>query len=719
MIRFASLVLLFACTATAFAQRHADLEAARDLVYRVTGSKSFEVEIIAPDNGRDVFEIESTRDGIVLRGNNGVSVASALNWYLKYFCKCHYSLKGRQMELPEPLPSVSPKVRRVSHDQHRYFLNYCCFGYSLPWYDWPEWERLIDWMALNGVNLPLAITGQEAVWENTGKRLGFSKKEISSFLAGPPYMPFGWMGCLDGWGGPLPKKWIAQHQKLQQRILKRERELGMRPVLQGFTGHVPPATGARFPHANLHQITWLEDWQTTFLDPLEPLFQRFGKVFLEEQKKLFGSDHFYAADTFIEMVPPSGETNFLAQTGRAIFEGMSRADPKAVWVLQGWAFHYQSKFWTQSRIEAFLGDVPDSQMLVLDLFCDVTPVWTRTRAFCGKPWVWCALQNFGDGVYLGGNLARIDNDLSAARRVPLANKRVGIGFANEGLDYNPVVFDYLFEQAWRTEFVAMDQWLRQFAARSHGTKSPHSQSAWEILGRTVFNQRPQFLPGYLAAPTLTRPGPLPYSNKDLVAAWEHLLKAAPLARKSDAYRYDLVQVTRQVLGNHFRTLQTRAADAWQRKDHAGFKSITKEMEALISDVDLVLATRREFLLGTWLESARKWGRTKAEKDHMEWNARRVISMWGHEPGIRDYSAREWAGMLNGFYLKRWQKFLAAAEAALAARKDFDETQFNKDLCAWERAWAAQQEDYPTQPVGDSIETSERLWEKYHKNLAIP
>jgi alpha-N-acetylglucosaminidase len=104
---------------------------------------------------------------------------------------------------------------------------------------------------------------------------------------------------------------------------------------------------------------------------------------------------------------------------------------------------------------------------------------------------------------------------------------------------------------------------------------------------------------------------------------------------------------------------------------------------------------------------------------MEWNARRVISMWGHEPGIRDYSAREWAGMLNGFYLKRWQKFLAAAEASMAARKDFDETQFNKDLCAWERAWAAQREEYPTQPVGDSIEISERLWEKYHKNLAIP
>ena len=63
--------------------------------------------------------------------------------------------------------------------------------------------------------------------------------------------------------------------------------------------------------------------------------------------------------------------------------------------------------WTQPRIESFLGAVPDNRMLVLDLFCDVTPVWNRTRGFCGKPWAWCALQNFGDVVFLGGALERL------------------------------------------------------------------------------------------------------------------------------------------------------------------------------------------------------------------------------------------------------------------------------------------------------------------------
>ena len=79
-------------------------QAARDLVRRVLPANAFLVEIIAADQGRDVFEIESSGDKIVLRGNNGVAVGSALNWYLRYYCQCHYSLKSQQMHLPHPLP---------------------------------------------------------------------------------------------------------------------------------------------------------------------------------------------------------------------------------------------------------------------------------------------------------------------------------------------------------------------------------------------------------------------------------------------------------------------------------------------------------------------------------------------------------------------------------------------------------------------------------------
>jgi hypothetical protein len=36
---------------------------------------------------------------------------------------------------------------------------------SFAWWDWKRWEKEIDWMALQGINFPLAFTGQEAIWQ--------------------------------------------------------------------------------------------------------------------------------------------------------------------------------------------------------------------------------------------------------------------------------------------------------------------------------------------------------------------------------------------------------------------------------------------------------------------------------------------------------------------------------------------------------------------------
>lgn len=138
---------------------------------------------------------------------------------------------------------------------------------------------------------------------------------------------------------------------------------------------------------------------------------------------------------------------------------------------------------------------------------------------------------------------------------------------------------------------------------------------------------------------------------------------------------------------------------------------------LIRDLDELLATRPEYLLGSWLEEARRWGEATAEKDRLEWNARRVLTMWGDQTAIRDYSRRQWSGMLTGFYLPRWEKFFAAADAALASGSSFDAAAFDRELQEWERRWADQHESYPTRPRGDSFKVSQRLWDKYHAEMA--
>ena len=117
-------------------QQPVALDAASGIIERITPSirTHFKLEIIEQEDGNDVYEIESVSGKIVLRGNNGVSLASAYGRYLREYCNVHYSMWGDQMTLPEQLPAVSEKIRIVNPRQFRHFFNYCTCNTNLTNY---------------------------------------------------------------------------------------------------------------------------------------------------------------------------------------------------------------------------------------------------------------------------------------------------------------------------------------------------------------------------------------------------------------------------------------------------------------------------------------------------------------------------------------------------------------------------------------------------------
>jgi alpha-N-acetylglucosaminidase len=687
-------------------------EAASKLVERLLPGRAqeFVFEMIPAQDGRDVFELESREGKVVVRGNSALSMAFGLNWYMKYYGHCNVSINGRQLNLPSPLPPVEKRFRLASWAKSRYLLNYCTFGYVKPWWDWPQWEKFIDWMALNGVNTPLAVTGQEGVWQAVGRKLGMTDAEIEAFLPGPPYLPFGWMGCLDGHGGPLPKDWTARHVELGQKIVARERELGMTPVLQGFTGHIPPALAKKFPGTKTQRIHWIE-FDTYMLDPQDPLFQKIATAFIEEQTRLFGTDHLYDADSFIEMSPPSGDLKYLADIGRAIYEGMAEADPKAVWLLQGWTFMHKADFWKQDRIKAFLDAVPSDRMLVLDLFCERTPVWNTTQGFYGKPWVWSFVYNFGDTTVLGGSgpLTRL-GDLAAVRKHALGQKVRGVGLLMEGYGHSPLVFDLMYEMAWRDE-VDLAAWMREYPRFRYGRTGADAESAWQTLRTGIYGRGVGGQTILTAFPAVKRQCTR-YPAPALAKTWQLLLRSDKDLGGTETYRHDLVNVARQALSNHAGQLYARTMVAYDAKDLAAYRKSSQEFLELIRDIDELLASNDEFLLGAWLEDARRWGRTDAERARLEWNARRVLTLWGKTPALRDYAWKEWSGMLSGFYAKRWELFFQRQMEALEANRPFDQKACHAELLELEEQWAGQTQRYPSKPVGDSLQIAGRLFEKY-------
>ena len=101
---------------------------------------------------------------VALSGTTGVELAMAANHYLKYVANVSVSWEqtgGSQTFLaPGALPSPAEKVHVERSTTYHYYANVCTFSYSFVWYDLADWVREIDWMALNGVNLPVRAHSQ-------------------------------------------------------------------------------------------------------------------------------------------------------------------------------------------------------------------------------------------------------------------------------------------------------------------------------------------------------------------------------------------------------------------------------------------------------------------------------------------------------------------------------------------------------------------------------
>lgn len=680
--------------------------------------------------GRDVFEIESVGDKLVLRGSSGVAQAGALNWFLKYACQCHISWDSVQLNLPDPLPQVAP-LRKVTPYRYRYYFNYCTFSYSLAFWDWERWEREIDWMALNGINAPLSVTGQEAVWRSVCRQMGLRDDEIDAFLVGPAFLPFGWMGCIDGWGGPLPERWCDEQAELQQKIVARQRALGMTPILQGFTGHVPPALVHHFPQSKVHPLSsWAGFPPTYCLDPLDPLFAQIGRLFIEEQTRRFGSDHLYASDTFIEMTPADNEPAFLAALSRAIYQGMASADPQAVWVLQGWPFYYAKNFWGPEQIRALLDAVPDDHMLILDLFAEQYPYWQQTEAYYGKPWVWCMLHSFGGRPGLYGRMAAVAAQPPAALHSPQAGRQAGIGISTEAIENNPAQYDLMAEMAWHDQAVDLQRWLADYATRRYGRRSAQAAAAWQLLGATVYD-RPVGVHGLPPSILCARPSldaargrragaDASAHTAQIVEAWDLLLACADEADaggETGGYRHDLVDVTATCLTLSAESAYTRMVEGFHAADADRFNTQAALLLQILDDLDTLLATRAEYLLGRWIASARRHGANTQEADRLEWNARTLITLWGpRDSQLHDYSCRYWSGLVGSFYRARWQMFVQQVASDLQGGGVFDAARFEQTVKAFEEEWTRQTTPFPVEATGDSVAEARRCHAAYRPLL---
>lgn len=680
-------------------------------------SRKFVIEL--NKGGNDFFELDQKGSKVVVRGNTYVNIAVGINWYLKYYAGVHLSWNGMQASLPDVLPPVTEKVRHETPLALRYDFNYCTYSYTMAFWDWERWEKEIDWMALHGINLPLAAVGQECVWYRMLQKLGYNKDEINRFIAGPAFLAWWAMNNLEGWGGPNPDSWYARQEALQKKILKRMSEYGIQPVFPGYSGMVPHDADEKLGWNVIKSDLWNGYTRPAFLLPTDTHYMEIADLYYAEQEKLFGKADYYSMDPFHE-VENAGDVDFDA-AGKAIMNAMKRVNPNAVWVVQGW---------TENPRPEMIRNLKKGDLLILDLFSECRPmwgipsIWKRDKGYEQHDWAFCMLENFGGNVGLHGRMDQLLNNFYLTKDNPLAEHLKGIGLTMEGSENNPVMFELMCELPWRPDKFTKEEWLKDYLFARYGVRDEKIEQAWILLANSIYNcpfgnnQQGPHESIFCGRPSLNNFQASSWSKMQnyydptvTERAARIMLEVADAYRGNNNFEYDLVDIVRQSLSDKGRIMYNRTIADFKSFDKGSFAQDSQKFLQILLLQDKLLGTRSEFRVGRWIEMARNAGTTEEEKDLYEWNARVQITTWGNrfcadEGGLRDYAHKEWNGILSDFYYKRWNAYWKTLQDQLDGKPAVQ-----LDYYAMEEPWTLERNTYSSTPEGNSVDTAKAVFDE--------
>ena len=733
---------------------------ADDLLNRIDKGAAAKFKTVLVKSDKDFFEIDQarTRKGnstsaasksaagknnpIIIRGNSWVNIAVGINWYLKHHAGIHISWNNMNVKLPAVLPIVKQKERHETDLKLRYNFNYCTFSYTMAFWDWNRWQKEIDWMALHGINMPLAAVGTESVWRNMLLKLGYSEEEVGKFIAGPAFLAWWEMNNLEGWGGPLPLSWYKQQEALQKKILARMKEMGMKPVLPGYCGMVPHDVKQKLGLNVTDAGRWNSYQRPANLSPTDSRFAEIADLYYKELTRLYGKSDYYSMDPFHE----SGNDAAVdyGKAGEALMSAMKRANPHAIWVVQGW---------NENPRPQMIANLKVGDLLVLDLFSESRQNFkdfctgentsgtgkkdfstSKKEGIYGKhQWLFCLLENFGGNVGLHGRMDQLLNNfyLATGKKdtpkqensslLTLHSSLKGWGFTMEGSENNPVMFELMSELPWRAEKITKEDWIREYCYARYGVHDATIEKAWILLAQSIYNcpkgniQQGTHESIFCARPSLNSYQVSTwslmsnyYDPEDTRQAAILLTSVAEKYRGNNNFEYDLVDICRQALADQGRKQYLKTMADYKSFSRQEFKKDSDRFLKMILLQDKLLGTRPEFRVGRWIEEARSLGKTAEEKDLYEWNARVQITTWGNRicadnGGLHDYGHKEWQGLLKDFYYLRWSTFMKS----LASQLSLQDTP-RIDWYGLEESWTLQKNPYSSKAEGSPIDVAKEV-----------
>ncbi|WP_371652357.1 MULTISPECIES: alpha-N-acetylglucosaminidase TIM-barrel domain-containing protein [unclassified Streptomyces] len=690
-----------AAPATSAVAQSLDAGPARDALVRLLPEHADRIRLSPlPDGGPDRFRVTGSGGRVEIAATGPATALTGLHWYLKYTCKAHLTWAGSQLDLPRRLPAPARPVERAATVPHRFVFNDTHDGYTGPYADWPRWERLIDVLALHGCNEVLVTPGQEAVYHRLLLDFGYTDEEARAWLPAPSHQPWWLLQNMSGYGGPLSPALIDRRAELGARITARLRELGMRPVLPGYFGTVPDGFPVRNPGARVvPQGSWNGLRRPDWLDPRTEVFPQVAAAFYRHQEELFGEARHFKMDLLHEGGTPGDVP--VAEAARAVEKALHTARPGATWVILGWQ--------TNPRPDV-LDAVDKSRILIVDGLSDLATVTDREKDWGGAPYAFGTIPNFGGRTTLGANTHRWTGKFAQWRDRP-GSTLAGTAYMPESAERDPAAFELFSELAWRTEPVEREDWFRTYADVRYGHEDGHAREAFAALAATAYrlttaDGRPVDSL-FTRRPSITASVTTAFESARFDRAFAELLAVRPSLRGSEAYAYDLTDVARQALADRSRLLLPQLRTAYQGEDRAAFGVLSALWLKLMRLADEMSGCHRAFLLGPWLQDAKRFATSPQEAVRLEWTARTLITTWAGRSAadnLSNYADRDWQGLLTDLHFPQWQAYLDELADALAAGR----APRAFDWYVGEEAWTRESGTYPVRATGDPYGTARRV-----------
>ena len=690
----------------------------------------------------EVFVIGSEEGKILIKGTTISAITTGIGWYLQNYAHINIAwnslnektVSGDAYADLSSLPIPTGEETRTSDAMYRYYLNTCAFGYSMTSWTWKRWQQEIDWMALHGINMPLQLVGLEEVWrkfltmeENGTRKYGYTDEEAKAFVAGPAFIAWWAMNNLQGWGGTAAgtksggtwegaggvqdDNWYARQKKLANDIVTRQRELGMQPVIPGWSGMVPTNFASKSGYTTRDNGG---NWAGDFVRPLllnvsNANYAEIAADYYTCLHEVMGESQYYSMDPFHE----DGGAGTM-EDYEAMYAAMEAAMPGSKWVIQQWQWSSTQKY--------SLTAVPAGRLVVLDLFSDGSPAFDSYNGYAPQDAVFCAIPNFGGRSGIMARLTNLANNYFHYKAKYSSIK--GVGAAPEAIEQTPVTYDLIFQLPWMGSKPDVAEWITNYSIARYGVENAEIQEAWSLLRQGPLNYGADGIQGpvedvWAAKPNLdakaasywgktTNHAIRTYTKARhqmlIDATYKLISQSSAIAKGSiyeSNYNYDLVEFGGGVLADYAYYLLLGIKAAKNASNTALYEARRDAFLQLILDVDAFKGTNLNFRLGKWTQEARDAakeveGATTATPDWYEYNnARTIVSTWSSpSTNLNDYSYRSWQGLMKDLYYPRWKHYF-----------ENNCTSANYDYFAWN--WAHGMEHYVGQTTVSTTKLTKR------------